>query len=88
MYNSGSSVDLNLEIYDGYIDGTNTPLTTPVTPGVPSGDDSGVGDVTPTPSSAPTASSATPLSAQHFNNLSYEDYDLSTCTSNNNLGAR
>ena len=88
MLNSGSSMDLNLEISDGYAESTNTPLTTPVTPGAPSGDDSGVGDVTPTPSAAPTPTSATPLSAQHFNNLSYEDFDLSSRTTSNNLGSR
>ncbi|KAJ1522281.1 hypothetical protein ONE63_002583 [Megalurothrips usitatus] len=88
MFNSGSSMDLNLEISDGYVDSTNTPLTTPVTPGAPSGDDSGLGDVTPTPSSAPTPTSATPLSAQHFNNLSYEDFDLTSHSPSNNLGPR
>lgn len=92
MLNSGSSVDLHLEISDGYADSTNTPLTTPVTPGAPNGasngDDSGLGDVTPTPSSAPTPTSATSLSAQHFNNLSYEDFDLTSRTVSNNLGSR
>lgn len=103
MLNSGSSMDLTLEISDGYVDSTNTPLTTPMTPGAPNGatngtanasngasngDDSGLGEVTPTPSSAPTPTSATSLSAQHFNNLSYEDFDLTTRTATNNLGSR
>ncbi|XP_052125383.1 dedicator of cytokinesis protein 4 isoform X2 [Frankliniella occidentalis] len=88
MFNSESSMDLNLDISDGYGEGTNTPLTTPVTPGAPTGDDSGLGDVTPTPSSAPTPTSATPLSAQHFNNLSYEDFEFTSRTPSNNLGSR
>lgn len=92
MLNSGSSMDLHLEIADVYADSTNTPLTTPVTPGAPNGasngDDSGLGDVTPTPSSAPTPTSATSLSAQHFNNLSYEDFELTSRTGSNNLGSR